>query len=212
MGSTKKFYFLKSVSPTGEAHDGFVWPLKKGAIVRPTRWSSEPECGDGLHGFLNGEGDATLASKKPDAIWIVFSASEYVDLYGKAKVPEARVEFFGPREKAAAWIAKKCPGHTVIYLHATAGDYGTATAGDCGTATAGIGGTATAGHEGSATAGYRGSATAGNEGTATAGDGGQIRIPWHDGARFRLVVGYVGEASLRPGVAYKVENGKLVRA
>jgi hypothetical protein len=113
---------------------------------------------------------------------------------------------------------------------ATAGDRGTATAGDRGTATAGVGGTATVGYRGTATAGdggtatagYGGTATAGVEGTATAGvggtatagDRGTILIRWHDGARYRVVTGYIGEDGLLPNVAYQFNatTGKFIKA
>ena len=97
---------------------------------------------------------------------------------------------------------------------ATAGDRGTATAGDWGTATAGYRGTATAGYRGTATAGDRGTATAGYEGTATAGDWGTIEVLRWDGARYRRVVGYIGEDGIKSGVAYRVSaDGKsLVEA
>ena len=116
---------------------------------------------------------------------------------------------------------------------ATAGEYGTATAGYRGTATAGDGGTATAGNGGTATAGYRGTATAGEygtatageygtatagvggtataggRGTATAGERGTVAVKWHDGARHRLAVGYVGENGIEANVAYVVRGGRL---
>jgi hypothetical protein len=88
---------------------------------------------------------------------------------------------------------------------ATAGHSGTATAGDGGTATAGDGGTATAGYGGTATAGYCGTATAGYCGTATAGYGGTLVIKWYDGARYRMAVGYVGEAGIVAGKPYRLD-------
>jgi len=94
---------------------------------------------------------------------------------------------------------------------ATAGYYGTATAGDRGTATAGDRGTATAGDGGTATAGDGGTATAGDRGTATAGTRGELHIRWHDGTRYRLAVGYVGEG-IEAGVAYRCDDrGNLVK-
>ena len=97
---------------------------------------------------------------------------------------------------------------------ATAGDWGTATAGDAGTATAGDWGTATAGDRGTATAGYAGTATAGCAGTATAGEGGTLSVRWWDGdaSRYRIASADVGEREeCKPGVAYVVRGGKLVR-
>ena len=90
---------------------------------------------------------------------------------------------------------------------ATAENWGTATAGYCGTATAGISGTATAGISGTATAGNWGTATAGYHGTAIAGYHGTLIITWHDGARSRRAVGYVGEGGIKPDTPYRV-NGQ----
>jgi hypothetical protein len=107
---------------------------------------------------------------------------------------------------------------------ATAGDRGTATAGDRGTATAGYSGTATAGYSGTATAGDRGTATAGDSGTATAGvcgtatagesgtatagESGVISIQYFDSKamRHKVMIGYIGEGGLKPGVAYQLDQ------
>ena len=91
---------------------------------------------------------------------------------------------------------------------ATAGYMGTATAGDMGTAAAGDMGTAAAGYRGTATAGDGGTATAGYRGTATAGDGGTLIVKYwdKDAERYRIVVGYIGEAGLKPNVKYKLDD------
>jgi len=57
-----------------------------------------------------------------------------------------------------------------------------------------------------------GTATAGDYGTATAGDYGTIVVKWHDGKRYRMAIGYVGENGIEAGVAYKAIKGKLERA
>jgi hypothetical protein len=95
----------------------------------------------------------------------------------------------------------------------TAGYSGTATAGYSGTATAGYSGTATAGDRGTATAGYSGTATAGYSGTvAISGDIGAIVSRWWDSpaARWRMLVGIVGEDGLLPNTKYRAEAGKWV--
>ena len=92
---------------------------------------------------------------------------------------------------------------------ATAGDCGTATAGDHGTATAGDHGTATAGDGGTATVGDHGTATVGAHGTAMAGVGGELRMRWYDGQRYRTSVFYVGDEA-RPNTRYRCEGGRLV--
>ena len=57
-----------------------------------------------------------------------------------------------------------------------------------------------------------GTATAGYRGTATAGDEGTIAIQWLNGSRYRLAVAYVGEDGILPGVKYRCDGGRFVRA
>ena len=169
---------LRTCNADMTSHNGFKWP-RSGHVAAPD-WNPEPECGNGLHGFLRGEGDGSLADWSRDAVWLVAEVETYVDLEGKVKFPVAHVIFAGSRLEATAIVKARYPDAAVIGANvavedgrvAVVGDYGTATAGDKGTATAGDGGTATAGNWGTATAGYEGKATAGNRGTATAGDYG----------------------------------------
>jgi hypothetical protein len=111
-----------------------------------------------------------------------------VNLNGKVKFSRGCVVFAGDKETAIKIIQERYPDKPVVYGTATAGEYGTATAGDAGTA------------------------TAGDSGTATAGDRGEIRIRWYDGRRYRLAVGYVGEEGIEANTAYRVVDGKLVKA
>ena len=39
-----------------------------------------------------------------------------------------------------------------------------------------------------------------------------MAVRYWDGKRYRLAIGYVGEDGIEPGVAYRVEGGRLVRA
>jgi hypothetical protein len=153
------------------------------------------------------------------------------DLTGKCKFPRGVVVFVGGRCDAAQYIHDNGgAGRAIVGLTATAGYAGTATAGyagtatagDAGTATAGYAGTATAGNRGTATAGYAGTATAGdagtatagyagtatagNRGTATAGYAGTIQIRRWDGARYRIVTGYIGEDGLVADKAYVLDE------
>jgi len=189
---TEKHLILRTCKADMTSRNGFKWP-RSGPVAAPD-WNLAPECGNGLHGFLRGEGDGSLADWSSDAVWLVAEVETYVDLEGKVKFPAAHVIFAGSRLEAAAIVKARYPDAAVIGANvavedgrvavvgyqgtatagyqgtATAGDWGTATAGDRGTATAGDRGTATAGDWGTATAGDRGTATAGDWGTATAGD------------------------------------------
>ena len=207
------------------SHKGFIWPTK-GRVVAPD-WEATQECGHGLHGWFEAQGDASCSNylNEPDAKYLVLEVEtdSIIHLDGKCKFPEADVVFVGSRNEAIAYIEETYPylrampllfanrtvgDNNVVatgdYGTATAGRYGTATAGKYGTATAGYNGTATAGFRGTATAGYNGTATAGYNGTATAGIGGIIQIHYFND-RDRIAIGYIGEKGLKPNVKYKLD-------
>ena len=154
-------------------HNGFTWP--KSGYVAALDWLPTKQCGNGLHGFLWGEGDGDLANWDPSANWLVVKVNQnqIINLDGKVKFPEGEVVFCGDRKGATEYLAANGgSGKAIIGYHASAGNQGTATAGYRGTATAGNGGTATAGYRGIASAGYKGTASAGDYGIASAGDYG----------------------------------------
>jgi hypothetical protein len=168
------------------SQNGFVWPDVGGEAICPD-WENNSECGNGLHGWLYGQGDHTTSSywNDPKAKWLVVEVekSGIFMLGGKCKFERGFVRFVGSKSEAAAYIIEHEPhamGVAVIGAafsvcdkqNVIVGALGTATAGALGNATAGDGGTATAGALGNATAGDGGTATAGYRGTATAGDGG----------------------------------------
>jgi len=164
---------LRTCDENMQSHGGFTWP--KSGPVEAKDWQPTNECGNGLHGFLWGEGNGSLCNWDTKANWLVaeVDAATVIDLAGKVKFPRANVVFCGDRKAATEYIRDHgAQDKLIVGGTATAGDRGTATAGYSGTATAGDSGTATAGDSGTATAGYRGTATAGYSGTATAGDSG----------------------------------------
>ncbi len=209
-------YLLKTVGPKGEAHGGFRWPLTPDTVVTAPDWDPTPECGGGLHGALNGEGDGGLFDWSEGAIWIaaeIPEGVEVVDLGGKVKVQSCIVWVAGTREEATSWLSERCPGAAIIGGTSTSGNRGTSTSGDGGTSTSGNDGTSTSGNDGTSTSGDYGTSTSGNGGTSTSGDGGMLAIKRWDGSRHRLHVAYVGENGIEPNVPYRLdEDGKFVRA
>ena len=165
------------------SRNGFSWKNKH---VKAPDWSPSPTCGQGLHGWLNGQGDATVWVHEPGDKWLILAVkkSAVVDLRGKVKFPSARKLFVGTCAEAATLLASLLPGVPVMYATATAGYKGTATAGDSGTA------------------------TAGDSGTATAGNYGTIQIKWWDSnaSRYRIATAYVGEDGIEAGTAYKLDD------
>ena len=186
---------LRVCRPDYTSHSGFSWPSEIGVEVAAPDWKKNKECGNGLHGWLYGQGDHSCVSywEDDEAKWMVLEvpSADIVMLGGKCKFPSAKVRYIGTRSAAADFIIANEPKALNVAVigaclkvgdgevvqvgslgTATAGESGTATAGYRGTATAGNYGTATAGEGGTATAGYRGTATAGYRGTATAGKSG----------------------------------------
>ena len=222
---------LRVCRADGSSHNGFRWPLEVGAVVEAPDWAPTEECGNGLHGWLYGQGDYACSDHwtYKGAKWMVLEvrSASIIMLDGKCKFPRATVRFVGQIHDAAAYLIANEPRARDVAVigasvsvgddetavvgalgTATAGASGTATAGYRGTATAGASGTATAGALGTATAGASGTATAGASGTATAGYRGVISIQYWDAAasRYRVKVGYIGEDGLTANVQYRLND------
>jgi hypothetical protein len=189
---------LRTCKPTGESHSGFIWPTK-GFVVAPD-WSPKAECGFGLHGLLDGKGDADLMDWSDGALWIVAAVETVgiVGLGGKIKFPRAWVLVAGTRKEATDFL--------LAHVSDPSGVHGVIISVEqkCG-ATGGRGSVITAGHSGQATAGDSGQAKCGSEGT--------IAIRWWDGKRYRLAVGYVGENGIKADTFYCCDDsGVLMEA
>ncbi|WP_246285158.1 DUF7666 domain-containing protein [Hymenobacter lapidiphilus] len=199
----KPVLVLRVCAADMSAYNGFIWPVS-GPVAAPD-WLDSAECGNGLHGWLWGEGDHSVATIREDSKWLVVKVAAYVELQGKVKYPQGEVVCCGDRLEATAYLAANGgQGRAIIGGTATAGDRGTATAGYRGTATAGYAGTATAGYAGTATAGDAGTATAGDAGTATAGYRGTATAG-EDGT---ATAGYAGTATAgNRGTATAGEDG-----
>lgn len=130
---TARVLILRTNDANGQSYGGFPWPRKVGETVTAPDWNPRKECGGGLHGALWGEGNGSLFRWSADAEWMVFSApfGDVVDLGGKVKVPAARVEAIGNREKVTAWLSDKRPG-AIIGAIVTSGYKGTSTSGEKG--------------------------------------------------------------------------------
>ena len=50
-------YYLRTTDKDGKSHGGFQWPMQIGATVTAPDWEPTAECGNGLHGWLYGQGD-----------------------------------------------------------------------------------------------------------------------------------------------------------
>ncbi len=128
--------YLRTTDKDGKAYGGFQWPLEVGAIVTAPDWESSATCGNGLHGLLNGEGDASHLSRDADAVWWIVEADSAVDMSGKHKFQTCRVVAFGKREDITPMM-RRMSGGAVHYLIETGGDESTLTGGYRSTLTGG---------------------------------------------------------------------------
>jgi hypothetical protein len=225
-------YVLRTCNADGTSYGGFQWNLTIGGVTTAPDWDPTDECGKGLHGFLNGEGDGRLAGWENDTLWLVVEPiGNIIDLGRKVKFKSAKTLFAGNRFDATTHLRSLLVGDFAIIGGtstsgyrgtSTSGDYGTSTSeyrgtstsgyrgtstsGDYGTSTSEYRGTSTSGDYGTSTSGDYGTSTSGDGGTSTSGDGGAIVIRWHDGARWRLSVGYIGENGLKPNSPYKLDS------
>ncbi len=209
---------LKVVPAHFTTKNKFVWPKEVGAKVVAPDWEDTEECGNGLHGWRNGQGDLDCTDywKEPDCVWLVIDVESYIELEGKVKFKEGTILYVGNVQGAAALIHERTGEWSfgaVVPAGIIAPALGTSTSGDCGTSTSGYRGTSTSGEGGTSTSGYRGTAISGDCGTATSGNCGTIVIKYYNNQRYRLRVGYIGEDGLKPNVAYKLdENHNFIEA
>ena len=100
---------LRTCAADMTAYGNSRWP-QSGPVEAPD-WNPAPVCGQGLHGLLWGEGDATLLSWEPEAKWLAVKVrkADIVDLGGKVKYPRGEVVACGERQVATRYILVSIP-------------------------------------------------------------------------------------------------------
>jgi hypothetical protein len=103
-----KSLVLRVCGAHGESHGAFRWPLEVGATVRAPDWRSTHECGNGLHGWLYGQGDYACTDRwrVKDAKWLVVEvdSDSIIELGGKVKFPACLVRFVGDAKSATDYL------------------------------------------------------------------------------------------------------------
>ena len=174
---------LRTCAPDGSSRGGFVWPELGPVECAPpgldplAHWDPHPECGNGLHGALWGEGDSGLLDWSPNARWLVVRvlAADIVDLGGKVKFPRGWVEHCGDRQSATRYLVKHGgAGRAVIGVTLTGGNRSTLTGGNRSTLTGGDDSTLTGGYDSTLNGGDGSTLTGGNRSTLTGGDGSTL--------------------------------------
>ena len=96
---------LRSCRPDLTSFGNFKW--KESGVVECDDFIANYKCGNGLHGFLWGEGNCELALWGKNCKWLVVEVreSDIIDLVGKVKFPKGEVVFCGDMETAMNYIS-----------------------------------------------------------------------------------------------------------
>jgi hypothetical protein len=162
---------LRTADKNGRAYGGFQWPTVAGAMVECPDWKPAAQCGNGLHGYIDGLGSRDQLSNDANALWYVVEVvrSECVLIDGdKSKFPRCRVKYVGSFGGALAMFPLKMVEG--IFAQSKSSKSAAATTGDgSAAATTGYGSAAATTGYGSAaaTTGYgSAAATTGNRSAA----------------------------------------------
>ena len=226
-----KVLVLRTCNENHASYNGFRWP--EVGPVACDDWLPSAKCGNGLHGLLWGEGDATLLDWSPKAIWKVVAVedAEMVSLGGKVKFPRGVVLFSGSRFDATSFLAANGgAGRAIAGVYLTGGHGSVLTGGHGSVLTGGRGSTLTGGCD-SVLTGGRGSTLTGGHGSVLTGadysvltggcgsvltgeHGSVLTAQFWDSraSRRRLVTAYIGENGILPGVAYRLNDARQFEA
>jgi hypothetical protein len=162
---------------SGQGYTLFTWPTEPGSLVICHDYKPTLKCGNGFHGYLNGEG--SLASPHKEKA-LILEVEDYISLDDgdKIKFEKATVLFSGEVHEVTTKLRELVGNKAIHYSHEAttldkqimlAGSYSTQTAGDYSTQKAGSNSTQTADSYSTQTAGYSSTQTAGYSSTQTAG-------------------------------------------
>ena len=218
---------------------GFKYP-ESGPVECPD-WNDTPQCGNGLHGCTEisddwGLFDWDISAK---ALIIKVPASLVVKLGGKVKFKSGIVEKVTTLAAAICEVLIQ-PARIKTMISAIFGEAGFKSGGtldatnddsklaasgdDSKLAASGYASKLAASGDASKLAASGNAsqlAASGDDSIAVgvgpnsavmAGPGGTIALTWRDGKRYRLVVGYIGENGIEPGVWYRLNDDHCLEA
>ena len=228
MDNKNKAWVLRTCKADGTSYGGFKWPSEVGSIVKCNDWKPAAECGNGLHGLLDGWGNYRLLSDDADAIWQIVEVDrdKCVEINDKVKFESCKLIYSGNMAAAMtmicdyqikimlAKIANNCTTNTASGDNsqlAASADYSQLAASGYYSQLAASGNNSQLAASGD----YSRLAASGNisivvcsglNGIVSAGENGCIALTWWDSTceRYRLEVGYVGENGIKPNVNYRL--------
>ena len=168
-----KRLILRNCNPDGTSRDGFKWNTEIGAVNTCPDWIDNNECGNGLHGWLDGIGDATVSKYNSSPLWLVAEVEKFNDCGGKVKFQSCTVVFTGTMLECSNYLLSQGVKGPIIGLtgdYSEGGDLSVLSAVGKRMQSSGRNSTQTAGSSSTQTAGYNSTQTAGDYSTQTAGD------------------------------------------
>ena len=212
MDNKNKAWVLRTCAADGTSYGGFKWPSEVGSIVKCNDWKPAAECGNGLHGLLDGWGNYRLLSDDADAIWQIVEVDrdKCVEINDKVKFESCKLIYSGNMAAAMtmicdyqikimlAKIANNCTTNTASGDNsqlAASGDYSRLAASGDNSQLAASGNISIV-------------VCSGLNGIVSAGESGCIALTWWDEVnhRYRLEVGYVGENGIKPNTNYRLND------
>lgn len=227
---------IKTCDENMQAYNGFRWP-KKGYVKAPD-WKKTFQCGNGLHGLMQGQNNDAVWHFNGNFLALEVEASEIIDLGDKVKFPQCNVIHSGTRESLfefldkrkinygwqSAIINNKTYGATVLAV-----DHATVTVGDGSKVTVGDYSKVFAGSESTVTTGYSSEVTVDYDSKVKAGrvslvkTGANCIVIVEDNSKVTVginctVIGInhylnktISTRTLKPGVTYRyTDDGKFV--
>jgi len=171
-----KVLVLRSCKEDMTSYNKFTWP--ESGVVTDSKFRPTVKCGYGLHGFLKGEGDGSLAYWNDKPKWLVLEVEEslIIDLGRKVKFQTCDVIYCGDLIMAAKIMATFYPTANII------------------------GATLTGGYRATLTGGYRA--------TLTGGENSCMIISFYDNFkdRYSRKMAVVGENGIKPNIKYRLND------
>ena len=196
---------LRNCNSDGSSYNGYVWNTEIGAVNTCPDWIDNLQCGNGLHGWLDGIGSANCSDYNSSPLWFVLEVEKFVDLGDKVKFPTCVVVFKGSKAECAKYLYDAGIRGPIIGLtgdYPEGGDYSALISEGTRTQKAGDLSTQKAGHSSTQTAGNYSTITCGNNCKVTAGIGSTVTHRWYDNG-YKVAVFIITEKEANKQFLYK---------
>jgi len=212
-------WVMKSVNKDMSSSHNPEFKYPESGIVEAEDWMDTLECGNGLHGFLWGEGDGELADYSSASRWLLIRVNPLdglVQMKDKCKFRRGEVMMVGDYHQIASEMCKHLPNnrpYRVIGVVITKNDDSVIVGGYKSILEGGDCSTVTGGHDSTVKGGDCSTVKGGDRSTVTGGSNSIIILEYWNGQDWKKKAGTIGENGLEPNVPYKLnDKHEFVRA